>query len=95
MSDDEYRAVLAEHHTLLAYPCGVRAGDRLRQTRDLSIIDHEGTPTGSTISAGSIWLVLAGLPHEPEIIWLEEPNGRSHTWDASALDAFELLDRTG
>jgi hypothetical protein len=59
---------------------------------DLPLLDHEGKHTGGTIPAGSIWLVLAGLPQEPDVIWLQEPSGDSHTWDETVLDAFNKLD---
>ena len=75
------------------YQCGVRAGDRLRLRRDLPLLDHDGNPTRGTIPAGSIWVVLAGLPNEPDVVWLQEPSGRSHTWDETVLDDFDKLDK--
>ena len=67
----------------------MRAGDRLRQKGDLPLLDHEGEHTRGTIPAGSIWLVLAGLPNEPDVVWLQEPSGDSHTWDETVLDDFD------
>jgi hypothetical protein len=45
-----------------------------------------------TIPAGSIWLVLPGLPNEPDVVWLQEPSGDAHTWDEAVLDDFDKLD---
>jgi hypothetical protein len=92
VSDDEYRSVLPSEHTLTEYRCGVRAGDRLRLKRDFPLLDHQGKHTRGTIPAGSIWLVLAGLPREPGVVWLQEPSGEFHTWDESVLDDFDKLD---
>jgi hypothetical protein len=92
VSDDEYLAASASEHTLDEYPCGVRAGERLRLKRDLELLDHEGRPTRGVIPAGSIWLVLAGIPREPDVVWLQEPSGREHTWDETVLDDFERID---
>ena len=89
---DEYRAVTAAEHTLFDYPCGVRARESLRLKRDLKIVDHDGHQTRASIPAGSIWRVLPGLPYEPEAVWLEDPEGLSHTWDDSVLDDFEKVD---
>jgi len=92
MSGDEYRAVPASERTLLKYPCGLKAGDRLRLKSDLTIRDHDGRPTGERIAAGTIWTVLAGHPNEPSVVWLREPGGAEHTWDESVLEAFEPIE---
>ena len=92
MSDDEYRLVLRSDHTLTEYPCGVRAGDHLRLKQDLPLLDDDGNHTRGNIPAGSVWLVVAGLPHEPDVVWLQEPSGNSHIWDETVLEDFELLD---
>jgi hypothetical protein len=91
-SGDQYVAVSWAEHTLTEYGCGVRAGDRLRLKRDLDLLDHDGQPTRGVIAAGSIWCVLPGLPREPDVVWLEEPSGKEHTWDATVLDDFDLVD---
>ena len=91
MTDDEYRAVDPDDHTLNEYPCGVRAGDRLALKKNLELQDHAGNPRGEVIPAGSIWIVLAGLPAEPNVVWLQEPSGLSHTWDEDVLDDFSLV----
>jgi hypothetical protein len=87
LKGDVYRAV---EHDLLVYPCGLKAGDRLRLARVLEICDHRGRPTGVAHRPGEIWVVTAGARHEPEVIWLQQPDGEPHTWDASVLfDHFE------
>ena len=91
MSGDEGRFILPSDHTLIEYPCGVRAGDYLRLKRDLPLLDHKGRHTRGTILAGSIWQVLAGLPHKPDVVWLQEPTGKSHTWDDTVLNSFEKI----
>ncbi len=90
-SGDQYRAVSSAEHTLMQYPCGVGAGDLLRIKQDLDLLDHDGRPTRGSIPAGSIWTVLPGLQAEPDVVWLREPGGQSHTWDASILDHFEKI----
>lgn len=87
MSKDRYVAV---HRELLEYPCGLRAGDRLRLRSKLTFKDHMGRATGESREAGEIWTILAGSESEPDIIWLEQADGDAHTWDADdILDSFE------
>lgn len=62
--------------------------DRLRLKADLVCRDPADRPTGRVIAAGPIWTVLAGLPDEPDVVWLEEPDGEVHTWDGAVLEAF-------
>jgi hypothetical protein len=92
VTEDDYRAVDSREHTLRAYACGVRAGDRLRLKRDLAILDHEGRPSGQVIPAGSIWRVLPGNPEQPDVVWLQEPGGNPHTWDEDLFAHFERVD---
>jgi len=92
MPEVEYRAVPFSEHTLVEYPCGLKAGDRLQLKRDLVIRDHEDRPTGEVIPAGSIWTVFAGHPDEPDVVWLIDPDGEPQTWDETVLDDFVLLD---
>lgn len=90
--DDEFRRVVSVEHTLLRYPCGAAAGDRLRLRRALVLQNHLGAPIGQVIGAGSIWRVLAGRPAEPDVVWFEDPRGELHTWDdASIWSDFEAL----
>ena len=90
MSGDEYRP--GKERTLAVYPGGLKAGDRLRLKRDLQIRDHEGRETGEVLSAGPLWTVVHGLPDEPEVLWLHEPEGDLHTWsEPDAADAFDLV----
>ena len=89
---DSYRVVLPGDHTLKLYPCGVRAGERLRLKRDLDVLDPEGRQTGHVIARGTVWTVLAGLPEEPDVVWLEQPDGETHTWDDRILGDFERFE---
>ncbi len=58
----------------------------------LAIRDHDGNPTGKVHPLGKIWTVLEGCAHEPEVIWLREPNGNSHTWpDDEFFDWFDVV----
>ena len=93
MSDDEYRVV---EHDMLDYPCGLRAGDRLRLKKLLIVEDHEGQPTGERHQSGEIWKVTVGASVEPDIIWLEQPDGNLDIWSADRiLEDFELVSETG
>lgn len=85
MSDDDYRAGAPRRLDL--YPCGLRAGERLRLRRVLFVRDHEGRATGRVHVAGEIWTVAPGAAHEPSIVWLAEPDGSPHTWDDDAIFA--------
>lgn len=85
MADDEYRRVISSDHTLLRYPCGVVAGERLRLRCALHLQNHLGSPVGAIIGTGSTWTVLAGLPEEPTVVWFEDPRGEIHTWDDESI----------
>ncbi len=89
MSDDEYRGT---EHGLLDYPCGLHAGDRLRLKITLTVKDHEGQPTGDAHEPGEVWTVIAGSLAEPDVVWLRQPDGDPHTWDAE--DIFDSFERT-
>ena len=65
----------------LAYSCGLAAGDRLHLERRIVVRDHNNRPTGEAHEPGEEWLVLAGWDEEPDVIWLQQPNGDAHTWD--------------
>ena len=44
--------------------------------------------------AGEVWIVLPGVEDESDIIWLRQPDGNRHTWDADDItETFELVDR--
>lgn len=77
--------VVSAGHTLLRYPCGASAGERLRLRRPLRLENHLGLPVGQIIGAGSVWKVLAGLPSEPGVVWFEDPRGELHTWDDESI----------
>ena len=85
MTDAEYQRVVSSEHTLMRYPCGVAAGDRLRLRRALHLQNHLDSPVGAVIGTGSIWTVLAGLPAEPTVVWFEDPRGELHTWDDESI----------
>lgn len=76
---------------LEAYPCGLKMGDRLILRRDLAIETTDAKPTGVVYDAGSQWMVLAGFAAEPHVIWLRNPRGQNHTWDAESI--WESFDR--
>ena len=89
MSED-WKLVTADQMTLEEYACGVKAGDILRLRSDLHIRDSHGQPTDKIQPAGEKNVVLFGNRDEPDVIWLERPDGEQHTWDLSILDTFEL-----
>lgn len=85
MTTDEPLRIVSPEHTLLRYPCGAAAGDRLRLRRALHLETHLGKPIGQIIGTNSIWKVLAGRPDEPDVVWFEDPRGELHTWDDASL----------
>jgi|ERR1044071_2123710 hypothetical protein len=72
---------LVTEFPISAYRCGARAGERVRLLRKLVIRDHKGKPIGKVHSPGEIWCVVRGAAEEPQVLWVREPDGRSHTWD--------------
>lgn len=91
--DPEFKIVTS--YTLEAYPCGARAGDRVKLKQDLHVRDSDGVVV-STYQAGEIWGVLNGVRDEPEVVWLMKPNGKRHTWDDSDFwEWFENLSEEG
>jgi hypothetical protein len=83
-------AEYVRRNPLTTYSNGVEAGSALHLRTALPIHDHQGRPTGEVIGAGEIWRVLPGSVLEPDVVWLEQPNGELHTWDTqSLLDYFE------
>ncbi|MBN8711164.1 MAG: hypothetical protein J0I10_17415 [Verrucomicrobia bacterium] len=88
MSSNEYR--LVTEYELVDYPCGLSAGDRLRVK--VAIVVHQGSkPTGVVHPVGDVWTVLRGVVDEPDIVWLRQPDGKSHTWTGS--DIFETFEK--
>lgn len=90
MSKDTYK--LVTDYSLHTYPCGLSSGDKLKLKVEIKVKDHKGKHTGEIHRKGEIWVVLSGVPEEPEIIWLKQPNGERHTWDASDIfETFKLI----
>ena len=82
---------LGQDRSLMVYPCGVRAGDRLRLKQDLHTPDVRDRRTGEAFRAGSVWTVVPGVESVPEVVWLHQPDQFPHTWDGSVLETFELI----
>ncbi len=91
MSFDPYTA--GGGRTLEKYPCDLKAGDRLRLRQELPVLDDQGTEIRAPWPPGSIWTVIFGVPHQPEVVWLQKPDGDLHTWDETVVEAFDLLAR--
>jgi len=90
MSSDEYR--LVTEYDLTDYPCGLKAGMKLRITKEI-VISQGSKPTGQVFPVGEVWTVLRGVLDEPHIIWLRQADGKPHTWDAEDIfDTFEKLE---
>jgi len=86
--------VLVTEYPIKAYPCGARAGDRVRLREDVVIRDHAHKPTGEVRPTGEIWTVLCGAAHEPNVMYLRQPDGERHCWDDGVfLKTFEILPR--
>lgn len=78
---------------LSPYPCGLRAGERVRIKTSIEIEDSSGKKTGKVYPEGEVWTVLSGVKNEPHVIWLRQVDGRGHTWDAeSFFETFERVD---
>jgi hypothetical protein len=89
---NKWKIVGPDEMVMQRYPCGVMAGESLRLRRDLVITDHRNRPTGVVHRAGEIWGVLTGIPSEPKVVWLREPDGNRHTWtDDELLEWLERL----
>lgn len=72
---------LVTDYSIAKYRCGICAGESVRLIQDLIIRDHRHKPTGEIHPAGEVWTVLCGVKNEPDVIWLRESDGSSHTWD--------------
>jgi hypothetical protein len=88
-SDEDHYVAITEFD-LLEYRCGLRAGDLVRLIKDLAIVDDDDCPIG-VHRQGEIWGVLSGSHQDPNVLWLQRPNGEWHTWDddESVWDQFE------
>jgi len=92
VSDDTYTPAFWSDHDLSQYPCGVKAGSRLRLRKDLVVCDHEGKPTGNVHRAGGLWQAIEGISTEPSVVWLLQPDGQMHTWDDDDLLSWFVLE---
>ena len=72
---------LVTEFPVVEYQCGARAGDSLRLRKDIVVRNHLGNPTGQVHRADEIWQVLRGTESPPTVVWLRQPDGKSHTWD--------------
>lgn len=91
MSHNDEEWSLHKGGDLNAYRIAIRPGDRVRLKKSLTISDHNGEPTGEMHPVGEVWTVLRGCAREPDVIWLREPNGNSHTWsDDDFFNWFEI-----
>ncbi len=72
---------LITEYDVTSYKCGLVAGDRVRVRKDIVVRDWRGKPTGKVHRAGEVWIVLRGSSDDPGVVWLRQPDGRSHTWD--------------
>lgn len=86
----DWELVEASKFKLFVYPCGVEAGVKLRLKDALVCRDPEGNET-YRFDANSEWIVLRGNSNQPDVIWLRNPDGDTHTWDDSdLLDRFKI-----
>ena len=93
-SDGDH-SVAIDEIDLLEDRCGLKAGDLVRLTKDLPIVDQDGRPTGA-YKRGEIWGVLSGSHQDPDVLWLQQPNGEWHTWDDddSVWEQFERVEES-
>ncbi|HSH15510.1 MAG TPA: hypothetical protein VLD18_05710 [Verrucomicrobiae bacterium] len=88
MIEDKGNWKLVTSYELELYPCGLRAGDKLRVKKAIRVRDHRGMETEELYDVGEIWTVLPGVESEPRIIWLRRANGDRCTWDESIFETF-------
>ena len=88
---DEY--IPGKTFTVEKYRCGLRAGQQVRLKKDLPLLDSAGNVTGNAIVGGTVWTVLPGAVEDPEALWLEQPDGKVHSWsdDESVFELFEAV----
>lgn len=93
MADKKSDWKLVDSFDVTHYECGAVAGESVRLRSDLVMHDHLGVPTGERNLKGEIWKVCPGSTQDPKIIFLERPDGETHTWDddASFWEQFEKL----
>jgi hypothetical protein len=89
MPRSRYKAVF--EYTRRHYPCGLKAGDKLRVSSEIVVCDHRNRPTGHIHPVGEIWEVLPGVESEPGVIWLRDSSGERQTWDETIFDTFEKI----
>jgi len=89
--EDEY--VPINVFTVNEYRCGLRAGDRLQLRRRLPGTDGRVPHVDAACEIGGVWTVLTGSPHDPQALWLRQPDGKLHSWDdnESIFECFEKL----
>ena len=86
--NDKPRLII--EYGLSPYPCGLRRGAKVRLKEPIVVRDSVGAETGIVYPKGEVWTVLSGNKNEPDVIWLRQPNGDRHTWEASSFfETFE------
>jgi hypothetical protein len=86
---------LVTEYGVTSYACGLRAGDRVKLKKPLTICDHSGTPTGVVYPAGEVWTVLSGSKEDPGVVWFRQSDGERYTWDDDAAQIDEWFVRLG
>ena len=83
---------LVTEYPVATYACGLRAGERLELKKDI-VLNQSSKPTGQRLKKGGVWQVLAGSKEKPVVVWLRQPDGKTHTWDddLSTFDSFSRL----
>lgn len=91
MTKDKWEFV--NEYPIEKYKCGLKAGDRVMLKHDIVIRDHKGKPTGIVHPKGEIWNVLSGAKEKPIVVWLQQADGKRHTWDddESIFETFETI----
>jgi hypothetical protein len=84
---------LVTEYPVIAYKCGLRAGNQVRLKKEIVVRDHKGKPTGTVHRKGEVWLVLRGAKEKPVVVWLRQPNGQTYLSDddKSIFETFELV----
>ncbi len=93
MTEGEWKFV--SEYGLHQYANGLKRGNRVRLLKELVIRYYSGQPTGEVHGAGEVWTVLSGVEDEPDVVWLRDPNGDSHTWDLDDFfEWFQIIDKS-
>lgn len=92
MGDDDQKWKFVDNYDVTHYKCGAEASTKVRLKKDI-IMKFRGVLTGKVMKSGEIWYVLPGSSGDPNVVFMQDPAGNTHTWDdySSFWECFELV----